>query len=88
MVRFNEIKGELNMNINSLNMLKKQVLGTLGEQIDQGAKSRLIITIESLMIDLNEEIFAISEELAETYSGVGYNERLMQKAREFEHRKQ
>jgi hypothetical protein len=36
--------------------------------LDQGEKSKLRIQIESVLIDLNEEIFAISEELAKVFS--------------------
>lgn len=46
-------------------------------------KSKLRITIESLLIDLNEEIFAISDELAKSYS-FERNENLRNKAKEFE----
>ena len=48
-------------------MLKKNVIKS--EQVEVSAKSRLRITIESLLIDLNEEIFALSEELAKSYTG-------------------
>lgn len=40
----------------------------MSEQVENSAKSRLRITIESLLIDLNEEIFALSEELAKSYN--------------------
>ena len=46
--------------------MKKQVFKT--ESIDTSVKSKLRITIESLLIDLNEEIFSISEELAKSYT--------------------
>ncbi len=56
------------------------------EQVETSAKSRLRITIESLLIDLNEEIFALSEELAKSYSPE-HAKLLVSKAREFDHRK-
>lgn len=49
-----------------LNGLKREV--TRSDKVDQGGKSRLRIQIESLLIDLNEEIFAISEELANAFT--------------------
>ena len=52
------------------------------------AKSRLRITIESLLIDLNEEIFALSESVAKSYNGDERHARaLVNKAREFKERK-
>ena len=56
------------------------------EQVETTAKSRLRITIESLLIDLNEEIFAISEELAKSYNAE-HSRALVSKAREFAERK-
>ena len=56
------------------------------EQVETTAKSRLRITIESLLIDLNEEIFAISEELAKSYNAE-HSRALVNKAREFAERK-
>ena len=50
------------------------------------AKSRLRITIESLLIDINEEIFALSEELAKSFTA-DRSRLLVSKAREFEMRK-
>ena len=81
---FNSIKIELSEQINILIALKKNVIKS--EQIETSAKSRLRITIESLLIDLNEEIFALSEELAKSYT-VEHGRDLVSKAREFEHRK-
>ena len=57
------------------------------EQVETTAKSRLRITIESLLIDLNEEIFAISEELAKSYNATEHSRALVNKAREFAERK-
>ena len=54
--------------------------------MEVSAKSRLRITIESLLIDLNEEIFALSEELAKSYSEQQARV-LVTKAREFDLRK-
>ena len=50
------------------------------------AKSRLRITIESLLIDLNEEIFAISEEIAKSFTESSAYP-LVSKAREYDVRK-
>lgn len=36
--------------------------------IDQSNRSKLRINIETLLIDINEELFAISEELARIFS--------------------
>ena len=63
---FNSIKKDLTDQINSLTTLKKNVIKS--EQVETSAKSRLRITIESLLIDLNEEIFSLSEELAKSYT--------------------
>ena len=81
---FNGIKAELADQINMLSTLKRNVFKS--EQVETSAKSRLRITIESLLIDVNEEIFALSEELAKSYSAVDARN-LVSKAREFEHRK-
>ena len=81
---FNSIKAELSSQINDLTKLKKEVIAT--DNIEVSAKSRLRITIESLLIDLNEEIFALSEELAKSFSQEA-SRNLVSKAREFEHRK-
>jgi hypothetical protein len=48
-----------------LTALKREA--TKSEVLDQGQKSALRIQIESLLIDLNEEIFAISEEIANVF---------------------
>ena len=81
---FNSIKAELSSQITDLTKLKKEVIAT--DNIEVSAKSRLRITIESLLIDLNEEIFALSEELAKSFSGEN-SRTLVSKAREFEMRK-
>ena len=49
-------------------------------------KTKLRITIESLLIDLNEEIYEISEELAKSFTPER-QEAYVMKAREFEFRK-
>ena len=67
-----------------MTILKKNVIKS--EQVETTAKSRLRITIESLLIDLNEEIFALSEELAKSYTA-DMAKVLVKKAREFDHRK-
>lgn len=52
--------------------------------MDVAAKSRVRIAIESLLIELNEEIFALSEEVANSYQTNSTRE-LISHAREFEH---
>ena len=86
LVVFSQIKAELATQIDSLTRLKKNVIRS--EQVDSGGKSRLRITIESLLIDLNEEIFALSEQVAKIYSADERKSRvLVNKAREFNERK-
>jgi len=77
------VKAELAEQIGILSTLKRNVIKS--EQVETSAKSRLRITIESLLIDLNEEIFALSEELAQSFSTDA--RALVSKAREFDHRK-
>ena len=81
---FNGVKAELADSINALNDLKRKV--TKSEEVDTNAKSRLRIAIESLLIDLNEDIFILSEELAKNYTS-GQVRSVVSKAREFDHRK-
>ena len=45
--------------------LKKEVIQS--EKVEITAKSKIRIVIESLLIDLNEEIFALSEEVANSF---------------------
>lgn len=63
---FNHIKETYAQKIDELTELKRVVFST--DQIDQQQRSKLRITIESLLIDLNEEIFSISEELAKSFT--------------------
>ena len=74
---FNRIKETYSQKIDELNELKRQVFlmtqsassnepGTY--LLDHHARSKLRILIESLLIDLNEEIFALSEELARSFA--------------------
>jgi len=64
-----------------------------GYLLDHHARSKLRILIESLLIDLNEEIFALSEELArsfasfDTRSQKGGSGTPLQRALEFDQRK-
>lgn len=64
-----------------------------GYLLDHHARSKLRILIESLLIDLNEEIFALSEELArsfasfDTRSNKGAGGTPLQRALEFDQRK-
>jgi hypothetical protein len=61
--------------------------------LDHHQRSKLRILIESLLIDLNEEIFALSEELArsfatfDTRSQKGASGSPLQRALEFDQRK-
>ena len=84
----NEIKSQYEKQVKSLTNLKKQI--TKSVRLDQQGKSKLRIQIESLLIDLNEEIFAISEELANALQSSSYKEArdgLLLKAREYEQKK-
>lgn len=77
---FSSIKVELTCQINMLTALKKMV--TNSEMADASVKSKLRITIESLLIDLNEEMYELSEELASSYTPER-QEAYVLKAREF-----
>jgi hypothetical protein len=79
------VKAELNDKINYLMAFKKDVIAS--QQVEISAKSRLRITIESFLIDLNEEIFALSEELARSLSEDSGPAPIVSKAREFDVRK-
>ena len=81
---FTSIKADLQGQISELTGLKREVIKS--EQVEVSAKSRLRITIESLLIDLNEEIFALSEELAKSFT-TEKSAHLISKAREFDVRK-
>ena len=69
------------MKIEDLTELKKEIFKT--DKIDAQLKSKLRIIIESLLIDLNEEIFSISEELAKSYT-FERQKNLLSKARDFD----
>ena len=59
-------------NIYKENQLKLQNLKieiTNSQTIDQGGRSKLRIQIETLLIDINEELFSISEEQAKMFNG-------------------
>lgn len=56
------------------------------EQVEIAAKSKIRISIESLLIDLNEEIFAISEEVANSFQNDN-TKYLVNQARAYEIRK-
>jgi hypothetical protein len=45
--------------------LKREIIKS--DQVEVAAKSKVRIAIESLLIDLNEEIFTLSEELANSF---------------------
>ena len=69
-----------------LNGLKKEV--TKCHVLDQSEKSKLRIQIEGLLIDLNEELFLISETLSAAYSTKqDSKEGLLFRAQEHEKRK-
>ena len=58
--------------------------------LDHQQRSRLRILIESMLIDVNEEIFAISQELARSFGSVERttsSSSKLQRAYEFEQRK-
>jgi hypothetical protein len=69
---FNWIKDTYAQKIDELNELKRQVFIINHQEnqevgsyvLDHHDRSKLCILIESVLIDLNEEIFALSEELA------------------------
>ena len=61
----NDIKSRYEKQLDILSILKREV--TNSQNLEQSSKSKLRIQIESLLIDLNEEIFSISEELASAY---------------------
>jgi hypothetical protein len=61
----NAIKADLNEQINLLSQLKRDIIQS--DQVEIAAKSKVRIAIESLLIDLNEEIFSLSEEVANFY---------------------
>ena len=67
--QFNQIKHEYAEKQQYLQELK--ILVTNCENvpgvIDQSSRSKIRIHIESLLIDLNEEVFAISEEMAKMF---------------------
>lgn len=73
---FNRIKDTYAHKIDELNELKRQVFIMNHQQnqeagsyvLDHHSRSKLRILIESLLIDLNEEIFALSEELARSFA--------------------
>ena len=81
---FNSVKQELVDQIHALSDLKRKI--TKSENVDNSSKSRLRIAIESLLIDLNEEIFSLSQELANGYTK-GEVKAIVSKAREYNHRK-
>ena len=67
--------------------MKKDLYKSDSSTIDQQQKSKLRITIESILIDLNEEIFTISEELAKSYTFERNNKSILVKAKDCNQRK-
>jgi hypothetical protein len=58
--------------------------------LDHHARSKLRILLESLLIDLNEEVFALSEEIARSFASFGGGNAkgsALQRALEFDQRK-
>ena len=83
---FNDVKESFGKQVKILSDLKREVTKTT--MLDQGQKSKLRISIESLLIDLNEEIFAIAEEMAAAFSSRKLpGAQLLMKAQEFEEKK-
>ncbi|CDW81628.1 UNKNOWN [Stylonychia lemnae] len=85
---FNTIKDLYSQKIDELNELKKMIFSQSDQQLDQQLRAKLRITIESLLIDLNEEVFGISEELAKSFTFQRNKHMLAQRANEFEQRQQ
>jgi hypothetical protein len=89
LVLIGKIKSELSSRIVALQKFKATAINTVNCSIEAGAKSRLRIQIENYLIELNEEIFNISNELAKAYgSGSAPSKnQMLKKGREFELRK-
>ena len=62
----NRIKEELARSVRYLNDLKYELTNDMS--VEQGEKSRVRIQIESLLIDLNEQVYTTSEALANAFS--------------------
>jgi len=67
---FSDIKSVYSAKIEELSKLKSD-LAAKGDHLDPSQKSKVKILLESLLIDLNEEIFKISEVLANSCSQEG-----------------
>ena len=81
---FSGVKIELAYQINALTALKRMI--TTSESVEPSVKSKLRITVESLLIDLNEEMYELSEELSKSFVPER-QEAYVLKAREFDFRK-
>lgn len=82
----NSLKDDLNKQVKYLADIKLRV--TNCSTLNQGDKSRLRIQIESLLIDLNEEIFNTTEVLASAFSSAKpQTHELVLKAHSIEERK-
>eukprot|EP00347_Sterkiella_histriomuscorum_P001188 403372989 len=86
LTHFQVIKDLYQQKIEDLSSLKRLIFAQTEKELDQQLRSKLRITIESLLIDLNEEVFAISEELAKSFTFERNKNTLMQRAQEFEQR--
>lgn len=62
---FSTVKIELARQINTLTGLKKQC--QQASVVDKPVKAKVRILLESLLIDLNEEMYELSEELSKSY---------------------
>ena len=84
-----KVKAELQSQIQALQKVKGSVLSNSNSILEAQAKSKLRIQIENYLIELNEEIYTISEELARVYSTPTNSAKsdIAKKAREFERRK-
>ena len=65
MTIFSNVKVDLAMQINVLTNLKQQCLDS--NSITTTERSKAKIMIESLLIDLNEEMYELSEELSKSF---------------------
>jgi len=81
---FSTVKIDLACQINTLTGLKRLIHNS--ETVDTSLKAKLRITLESLLIDLNEEMYELSEELSKSYVPE-MKDAYYTKARDFESRK-
>ena len=84
-----KIKAELSSHIAALQKFKASVINPAICQMELGLKSKLRIQIENFLIELNEEMFNISNALAKAFSSneLPSKPKMAKKAKEFEIRK-